>query len=270
MFKLLFSCCIRRRRRDDVIPDEESRLLQAADATSYASAVPNTSPINQQQIEERLGIIVRAKEGRMVNVNTPIPFNLHNKPVFEPSSASRSASDSARYPHDHASDCAPSNSSSSRSPSHSERLSHPITARPMDVRLVSSGRPVPPHRPRGRPRTRDGFPGDNADPGIGIEKSTMPTKEGDGLLGPRADACEPVAQTNDPDDLNDDTDTPLARSMAISSGSVTPRAMQIFTARTVQELESSVEENACDAAMNPAQSSFKIRNTGALALSWGD
>ncbi|KAI9508508.1 hypothetical protein F5148DRAFT_1195675 [Russula earlei] len=34
--------------------------------------------IDQQRMKERLGVIVRAKEGKMVNVNAPLPFNLNS------------------------------------------------------------------------------------------------------------------------------------------------------------------------------------------------
>jgi hypothetical protein len=35
-------------------------------------------------MKERLGVIVRAKEGKMVNVNAPLPFNLNNNTAHRP------------------------------------------------------------------------------------------------------------------------------------------------------------------------------------------
>jgi len=60
---------------------------------------------DHRQFKERMGLIVRAKEGKMVNVASHIPFNLHNT-VLPPSrsygSVSRSTSGSLDpHPHDH-------------------------------------------------------------------------------------------------------------------------------------------------------------------------
>ncbi|KAF9002255.1 hypothetical protein BDQ17DRAFT_1425919 [Cyathus striatus] len=37
--------------------------------------------VDHQKLQERLGGIVRAKEGKMVNVSSQIPFNLHNQAI---------------------------------------------------------------------------------------------------------------------------------------------------------------------------------------------
>ncbi|KAF9476785.1 hypothetical protein BDN70DRAFT_881975 [Pholiota conissans] len=62
---------------------------------------PNDRLYDHQQIQARLGDIVRAKEGKMVNVASHIPFNLHNRVIpVEKSmspSVSRSPSQSADY-----------------------------------------------------------------------------------------------------------------------------------------------------------------------------
>ncbi|KAF9482104.1 hypothetical protein BDN70DRAFT_930365 [Pholiota conissans] len=42
--------------------------------------LPTTYADEQQRMKERMGSIVRAKEGKMVNVNARLPFNLHNHP----------------------------------------------------------------------------------------------------------------------------------------------------------------------------------------------
>lgn len=97
IFSTIFSCCLRRRRRrqEPVIPDEESRLIPA-EATEPTPVIPNVVVIDHQKLKDRLGTIVRSKEGKMVNVNAQIPFNLHNQAIMDPSS-SRSASISTNH-----------------------------------------------------------------------------------------------------------------------------------------------------------------------------
>ncbi|TRM55122.1 hypothetical protein BD626DRAFT_579532 [Schizophyllum amplum] len=76
------SCCLGKRPRnelDDVIPNEESRLIPSIVDEPSGSSLPNVSSMDQQKVRDKLGIIVRAKEGRMVNVHAAIPFNLHNQ-----------------------------------------------------------------------------------------------------------------------------------------------------------------------------------------------
>ncbi|KAL1744759.1 hypothetical protein HDZ31DRAFT_74050 [Schizophyllum fasciatum] len=93
------SCCLGKRARDaqdDVIPNEESRLIPPVTDEPAGSSLPNVSSADQQRIRDKLGVIVRAKEGRMVNVHAAIPFNLHNQARPSDPSASRSASGSAR------------------------------------------------------------------------------------------------------------------------------------------------------------------------------
>ncbi|KAF8196420.1 hypothetical protein BJ912DRAFT_1040048 [Pholiota molesta] len=111
----LFSCCCHRRQpsSDDVnTPDERSHLIPATseDLISPTSlGLPRTYVDDNQRMKERMSDIVRAKEGKMVNVNARLPFNLHNQP-----SGSGSGSTHAAHP---SSASSLSLSSSSRSPS---------------------------------------------------------------------------------------------------------------------------------------------------------
>ncbi|KAJ3772533.1 hypothetical protein FB446DRAFT_736366 [Lentinula raphanica] len=86
--QLLFACCVRGRNRRDrrqivgpdaqVIPDEESRLIPPS--VEPEVVLPDTVA---QEIEERiarLGTIVRAKEGNMINTSAYAPFNVLNRP----------------------------------------------------------------------------------------------------------------------------------------------------------------------------------------------
>ncbi|KAH9839070.1 uncharacterized protein C8Q71DRAFT_831333 [Rhodofomes roseus] len=116
----VFACCLRRSRSSS--PGRES-LDERTHLIPPTSDEPSPEPyvVDQQQLNARLGPIVRAKEGcvlpsslprlqthrrrhrvhttlhrKMVNVNTPLPFNLHNRPLHDPSgSATRSRSASA-------------------------------------------------------------------------------------------------------------------------------------------------------------------------------
>ncbi|KAF8149345.1 hypothetical protein B0H34DRAFT_182472 [Crassisporium funariophilum] len=116
MFNQVFSCCLQRKRSKTFdTPNEQSHLIPATAEESPSSSSPNAFVIDQQKLKERMGSIVRSKEGcvatfsviyrysvfhllrKMVNVNSRLPFNLHNKKLsvtIDPSSSSRSASSS--------------------------------------------------------------------------------------------------------------------------------------------------------------------------------
>ncbi|KIM76128.1 hypothetical protein PILCRDRAFT_655315 [Piloderma croceum F 1598] len=70
-----FSCCIRT-RSSPVVPHERTPLIRD---TEQAPTLPLPRVVDHQKMKERLGHIVRSKEGKMVNVNAQIPFNLHNQ-----------------------------------------------------------------------------------------------------------------------------------------------------------------------------------------------
>jgi hypothetical protein len=83
-----FSCCIRARSHSKVGPHERTPLIPD---TEHAPISTQPQGADQQKIKERLTNIVRSKEGKMVNVNAQIPFNLHNQKNlgqrFDPSSS---------------------------------------------------------------------------------------------------------------------------------------------------------------------------------------
>ncbi|KAJ7766763.1 hypothetical protein B0H16DRAFT_1366864 [Mycena metata] len=174
-FLTLFCCCGQHRRvRDDDIIDETSHLIPSnLDATS-----PTVVFTDQQSIQERLVTIVRAKERKMVNVNSQIPFNLHNRVITKPS-LSRSVSLSTGGQHDHANIVAstfdarepltvqlrsppsPLGSANGRNTSHSQSRSISLSRDPdaiprqpiLNVRLVNNLASNLPQRV-GRPRHR--------------------------------------------------------------------------------------------------------------------
>lgn len=86
MFNFLFSCCVRQRRRDPTVPDERTFLIPAT--TAGDAPTPQPRVVDHQKLKERLGTVVRSKEGKMVNVNAAFPFNLHNQSLGDPPSRS--------------------------------------------------------------------------------------------------------------------------------------------------------------------------------------
>ncbi|CDO75689.1 hypothetical protein BN946_scf184585.g2 [Trametes cinnabarina] len=85
-FQHVFGCCIRRRLHlhNPEEPDENTPFIPPSDD----APPPRTYTIDHERMRERLGTIVRSKEGKMVNVNQPLPFNLHGHgraPVTLPS-----------------------------------------------------------------------------------------------------------------------------------------------------------------------------------------
>ncbi|TFK44032.1 hypothetical protein BDQ12DRAFT_672274 [Crucibulum laeve] len=95
----VFACCLQRKRtQKSETPDEHTHLIPASTEPT-SPPLPNVVVVDQQKFNERLNTIVRSKEGKMVNVNARLPFNLHNKflsGTLDPSLSSRSASTSTR------------------------------------------------------------------------------------------------------------------------------------------------------------------------------
>ncbi|KAK0443964.1 uncharacterized protein EV420DRAFT_1575705 [Desarmillaria tabescens] len=76
-FQRIF-CCISSKndnKSDAGIIDETSRLIPATEEPS-----PTVMNVDYGKLKGKLGTIVRAKEGRMVNVNAHGPFSLQNHP----------------------------------------------------------------------------------------------------------------------------------------------------------------------------------------------
>ncbi|KAG1812085.1 uncharacterized protein BJ212DRAFT_1371285 [Suillus subaureus] len=61
MFNFLFSCCVRQRRRDLTAPDERTFLIPAT--TASETPTPQPRVVDHQKLKERLGTVVRSKEG---------------------------------------------------------------------------------------------------------------------------------------------------------------------------------------------------------------
>ncbi|KAF6751022.1 hypothetical protein DFP72DRAFT_1048103 [Ephemerocybe angulata] len=77
------------------LPDETTLLIPPSIEPSISYT--DVAYLHQQRMQQRLGTIVRAKEGKMVNINSQIPFNLHNQPLPSDHTISRSNSGSLSY-----------------------------------------------------------------------------------------------------------------------------------------------------------------------------
>ncbi|ETW87584.1 hypothetical protein HETIRDRAFT_448068 [Heterobasidion irregulare TC 32-1] len=74
-------------------PDERTRLIPQ---TEEPAPIRNAVVVDPERMAERLRGIVRSKEGKMVSLNTPLPFNLRNKALTTYSDPSTSRS--GRFP----------------------------------------------------------------------------------------------------------------------------------------------------------------------------
>ncbi|KAJ7149579.1 hypothetical protein C8R46DRAFT_1125570 [Mycena filopes] len=78
----LLCCCLRPELapEDDptVIPTETSHLLASSALSS--PGLPEATAVDHQEFHDRMGTIVRSKEGKMVNLNARVPFTLQTVP----------------------------------------------------------------------------------------------------------------------------------------------------------------------------------------------
>ncbi|EPQ56861.1 hypothetical protein GLOTRDRAFT_137359 [Gloeophyllum trabeum ATCC 11539] len=93
-FSAVFACCLRAKSPDRE-PDERTHLIPAAQDADVTPPRPHVAVVDPQKMKERLGTIVRSKEGKMVNVHAQAPFNVHNRAL---PTAQSSTSRSTRYP----------------------------------------------------------------------------------------------------------------------------------------------------------------------------
>lgn len=90
----MFCCCFRTRSDSTSSqPDERTRLIPQ---TEEPAPIRNAVVVDPERMAERLRGIVRSKEGKMVSLNTPLPFNLRNKALTTYSDPSTSRS--GRFP----------------------------------------------------------------------------------------------------------------------------------------------------------------------------
>ncbi|KAJ7435784.1 hypothetical protein B0H11DRAFT_2295291 [Mycena galericulata] len=101
MLQSLFSCCIRSHRSADddltIIPDETTHLLPSSTGIP-SPGLPDTIVVDQQNLNDRLGTIVRAKEGKMVNVGSRTPFTVVQVSTSPPTSSTAPPSPNVTAP----------------------------------------------------------------------------------------------------------------------------------------------------------------------------
>ncbi|KAL0957014.1 hypothetical protein HGRIS_003115 [Hohenbuehelia grisea] len=91
-----FCCCLARSKDHKTVPDETTHLIPTIEDPE--PDIESADLIDEEEHRERLNNIVRNKENKMVNVNSALPFNLHNQVIHSQHSSSRSASTSTnRY-----------------------------------------------------------------------------------------------------------------------------------------------------------------------------
>ncbi|KAN0130277.1 hypothetical protein V8E53_011900 [Lactarius tabidus] len=222
-------CCLRPRSvPSSQEPDENSRLIPASDDVLPAA---RHVIVDQQRMKERLGVIVRAKEGKMVNVNAPLPFNLNNNTAHRPHPPHtqqpphqqqmrldrfRARAGSPQPSFDAERQSVLSSASASASPSHEtyeETARRPV----LNVRIVRPGSALA----RGRPITRD------------------------------------TAQSSELQQQREEGDSPAEGAVA--------REEQDGTAAT-----GAIPCDGAQAAARRPTTPFTIQNVGSLSQSWGD
>ncbi|KAH8834618.1 hypothetical protein DL96DRAFT_498808 [Flagelloscypha sp. PMI_526] len=267
MLSSLFGCCFPSKRSKSVQqpPDEQTRLLiptQEEGIGVIPPVIPALVVVDQQKLKDRLEVIVRSTEGKMVNVNSHVPFNLN------PSTLSASSSTFPYSPHTNSHYPYPNplystNSSLSRSSSVSDSLSH---TNALNVRLVRRGSEDTNgtgSSRRGRPRIRGTVNGNNghvvaafapAEDAIQTEQTAAGAHARPvpvGLVGLGLGLEEP--RPND-QDLEEQVQTPSATTFPNNNN-----------------------HNGTNTTYNPSSPSpaasprpFRIESPGNIALSWGD
>lgn len=241
------------RARSPSFSEDERRVLLPPPGTQTPQAQPGPA-IDHQKLKERLGTIVRSKEGKMINVGTPLPFNLHNKALharIDPSgsassrSGARSPSGSSGGQRRSTADGEPERSSSRASSPQPPSSPSIVSLQPGDasylppeeryngnrpilnVRLVSDGNG---RARKGRSRGRLGRFG---------EERGREIKRSNGRANPKEDEASP----------------PKFSSSAPSSSASPPTKNK---PPTFEESPPNVQKN------------FKIQDVGAIARSWRD
>ncbi|KAI0633497.1 hypothetical protein C8Q77DRAFT_1057605 [Trametes polyzona] len=271
--RYVFGCCIRARSPGPKEPDERTPFIQPTDEVSPI----RTYTVDHDRLKERLGTIVRSKEGKMVNVNQPLPFNLHGRPPHARPDRSLSANTTPPRASTTHTTRVPSYSTS-REPSPSIQTSrstsslHPGDAsylppeadpdggnrRPiLNIRLVRGpGGFYAGARPRPGPvsRGRSGRPGEEDARENGDEAGGSGSTDGKGKA-----VANGVSETSDP--------TPSTTGERPNPAGVSESATG-HSGDTHGAVGSAAAAEAHEST--PFDSEFKIEDVGDIAQSWGD
>ncbi|KIJ49535.1 hypothetical protein M422DRAFT_66021 [Sphaerobolus stellatus SS14] len=110
LFSWLTVCCSRSTPPEN---EGETQLLLPGDGVPVYVA-PDTAAVDRERVKERLGNIVRSKEGKMVNVTDHLPFNLNHRDPNGASSSRLRAESPSPHPSVETGDSMASRSSSFR------------------------------------------------------------------------------------------------------------------------------------------------------------
>ncbi|TDL25954.1 hypothetical protein BD410DRAFT_825885 [Rickenella mellea] len=272
MLSQVFFCCLRSRTHDKLHPDETTPLIRPTDEVSPYPGHEDVI-VDYQKTKERLGVIVRSKEGKMVNVLSAVPFNLRNEPIHAQGEASSSRSGrSLSTNHNGVPEInglashrrASPRPSLSTSRSHSSTSLHPGSASyipPMEdngerepilnARLVTlpGVRRIKSRRGRtrgrlGREDMKDELPDDMYTPKMDLQ--------GNGVTIEATTTEEEEEYDNDPSDSTDAPDDPRPDVKPLSEGE---RAKM---KRLSDEIDTALEAG------------FKIEDVGTISRGWGD
>ncbi|KAG9220204.1 hypothetical protein CCMSSC00406_0007101 [Pleurotus cornucopiae] len=100
MFSSILCCCTRARRDSLDSVNERTSLIPHQDIDARVDTQLDDEVVDQQRLRDKWAAVVREKEGKLINVSHPLPFNFHNRalPAMYGTSSSRSASTSTnRY-----------------------------------------------------------------------------------------------------------------------------------------------------------------------------
>jgi len=197
--------------------------------------------VDHQKLKERLGTVVRLKEGKMVNVNAPFPFNLHNQSLGEP--PSRSVSGGTLDSSQRSRRNSRSSTSLQRDPEGSAFRSNDtvgVYQKPiLNVRLV----PTPVNN--GTSRAVNGI--SRGRPGRRIEHGR-----------PAVVSADHVSQLGEAEDnANEENDA-------------TPRPQTLTYGDPDSSSDTDPSEPSNDDSAPPNNEDFTIRDAGAISRSWGD
>ncbi|KAF9492336.1 hypothetical protein BDN71DRAFT_1217794 [Pleurotus eryngii] len=98
LFSGLLCCCTRTRRDSMDSVNERTSLMHSEHLSQdFVDVQPDQEVVDQQRLRDRWAAVVREKEGKLINISNPLPFNFYNRthiPVTYGPSSSRSTSTS--------------------------------------------------------------------------------------------------------------------------------------------------------------------------------
>ncbi|KAF7423924.1 hypothetical protein PC9H_009222 [Pleurotus ostreatus] len=102
LFSGLLCCCTRSRRDSFDSVNERTSLIHNEHLSENLDDVqPDQDIVDQQRLRDRWAAVVREKEGRLINISNPLPFNFYNRThipaAYGPSSSRSTSTSLERY-----------------------------------------------------------------------------------------------------------------------------------------------------------------------------